>query len=405
MMSTINSYILRQTAKPLVAAILIALLILLAERMLRLLDLVLDSRGSLTALMRLLAFLIPHYMALALPAAFFLGILLAFSRLHERSELDACGATGIGLTYLLRPVLALALLLTVISALSFSVLQPVSRYTYRALLHDVTETSLSLYLQEGVFMEVSDTSFMAEKITQGGRQFHKIFIYENKGDGSTLVTTAERGRLAPGPNGGDTLLVLENGVRLQTGAPPGNLNADLSRNDGALTFTRTQMELDLGKRKLFRARGKDERELTLPELWRSRDNPPANVRIEDLLAEFNNRTVRILTVFFLPFLAIPFAIGGRRVHRVYGIATGLLLLVVYNEVLNAGSALVAAGHVGPALGQWLPFALFAGGSVMLFRRTAQRVPRGIGPPLALRRLEQLCRRAVSALSPARRESG
>ena len=46
-MSTISSYILRHTIAPLLVAVAIALLVLLTERMLRLLDLVLDTGGGL----------------------------------------------------------------------------------------------------------------------------------------------------------------------------------------------------------------------------------------------------------------------------------------------------------------------------------------------------------------------
>ena len=86
-MSTINWYILRQAAAPLLIAILVALLMLLTERMLRLLDMVLDSSGSLHILIEMLGFLVPHYVALALPIAFFLGVLLAFSGMHQRKTL------------------------------------------------------------------------------------------------------------------------------------------------------------------------------------------------------------------------------------------------------------------------------------------------------------------------------
>src|SRR3546814_13713323 len=102
-MSTISSYILRQTMGPLLAAVGIALLVLLTERMLRLLDMALDTGSGLTLLLKMLAFLVPHYMALALPAAFFLGDLLAFSPLHQNSALDSLDSAGIGLPRLLSP--------------------------------------------------------------------------------------------------------------------------------------------------------------------------------------------------------------------------------------------------------------------------------------------------------------
>src|SRR3546814_20957411 len=111
-MSTISSYILRQTMGPLLAAVAIALLVLLTERMLRLLDLVLDTRSGLTLLLQMLAFLVPHYLALALQAALFLGVLLPVRRHHQNRQLDALAAARIRLRRLLPPVVMLPLVLT-----------------------------------------------------------------------------------------------------------------------------------------------------------------------------------------------------------------------------------------------------------------------------------------------------
>jgi lipopolysaccharide export system permease protein len=86
-MTTLNAYVLRLTVKPLFVAVLIALLLLLVERMLRLLDLVLGSKGSLDVLVKLLTFLVPHYMGLAIPAAFFLALVITFSGLQRDSEI------------------------------------------------------------------------------------------------------------------------------------------------------------------------------------------------------------------------------------------------------------------------------------------------------------------------------
>ena len=160
-MSTINRYILRQAATPLLIAILIALLMLLTERMLRLLDLVLDSSGSLNILLEMLAFLVPHYVALALPVAFFLGILLAFSGMHQRNEINALGSAGIGLHTLLRPVLALAAFLTLLSLLNTAFIQPHARYLYRSLVDYLSSAAATAYLQNGAFLELDGYTFLA----------------------------------------------------------------------------------------------------------------------------------------------------------------------------------------------------------------------------------------------------
>ncbi len=372
-MSTISSYILRQTMRPLLAAIAIALLVLLTERMLRLLDLVLDTGGGLTVLLQMLAFLVPHYMALALPAAFFLGVLLAFGRLHQNN--------GVGLRRLVSPVLLLALALSVISAVNFAVGQPYARYIYRALVHDVAEAAANVYLQERTFMEVDGVTFMAERIWRRSQEFARIFIYEEKPDGEATAMTAQRGSLDVAPRGQTSTLFLQDGVRLESqlraaaasSAPEGE-GGDTQA--GVLNFSQLQVPIDLVGESGFRPRGEDERELTLIELWRHRLAPPKGVNTHQMLAEFHDRLVRSLSVLFLPFLAVPFALGPRRMRQAYGIAGGLIILVAYNQLLAIGKSLASIDRLPSLAGQWLPFVVFAVGSLWLFYRSAYRVPRG-----------------------------
>jgi len=375
-MSIINSYILRQTMAPLLVAIAIALLVLLTERMLRLLDLILDSQGGLTVLLQMLAFLVPHYVALALPAAFFLGVLLAFSRLHQNRELDALGSAGIGLPRLIRPVMMLAIALTVISAANFSVGQPYARYIYRALVHDVAETAVNVYLQERTFMEVKGVTFMAERIRQSSQEFAQVFIYEEDESGKTTAMTAERGKLNIGASGERSTLLLSDGVRLETAKPVSPESGDRDSGYGVLRFGQFQIPIDLVLPDGFRPRGEDERELTLWELLEQRATPPPGVEEDEMLAEFHDRLVRSFSVLFLPFLAIPFALGPRRTRQAYGIAAGLVVLVIYNQFLSIGKSLASIGEVSPLIGLWLPFAVLALGSAYLFHRRAVVVSSG-----------------------------
>ncbi len=396
-MSTISSYVLRQTTWPLLATVVLALLVLLTERMLRLLDLVLDSRGSLTALLRMLAYLTPHYMSLALPVAFFLGILLTFSGLQQRSELDALCSAGIGLHRLIKPVLALAVFLTLLSAVNFGWAQPFARYTYRALVHAITEASLNIYLQERTFMQVGDATFMADRVQRGGRQFAGVFIYQDDGEGTSSVTSAQRGRLVQPQDSDQSILVLDSGVRLRTQAA----DASSERGTGLLVFERFQMPIDLTEKRQFRSRGEDERELTLPELWSQRDQPPLGITTAQMLAEMNDRLVRICSVIFLPFLAVPFAIGQRRIHSAYGIVSGLVTLILYNEVLTVGKSMASVERISPLIGHWAPLVLFAAGSIYFFRRSAFLVPGG--GTLPLERLEGLARGLIDSIAAARRQ--
>ena len=143
-MRTIDLYVFRLVLRPLVGALLVALLVLLIERMLRLLDFVLGSNGPLEVVFEILAYLVPHYMSLALPISLYLGILLAFNRLSRDGELDAFQSAGIGLLRLSRSALFIAFWVTLIAAVLFSHLRPYGRYAYQSVVFVITNASFGV---------------------------------------------------------------------------------------------------------------------------------------------------------------------------------------------------------------------------------------------------------------------
>jgi lipopolysaccharide export system permease protein len=401
-MSTINSYILRQAATPLLTAVIIALVMLLTERMLRLLDLVLDSRGPLHVLLEMLALLIPHYVALALPVAFFLGVLLTFSGMHQRNEIDALRSAGIGLHALLRPVLVLAGFLTLLSLLNTSIIQPHARYLYRTLVHFLSNATATAYLQDGVFLEVDGFTFMAEKIDRDRAYFSKVFIYQSGKSGRSRVITAKEGRIVSTSKKGTSVLLLTAGERIQIRPKTPLEEGKASPDFDVVTFGSLRVPINLGVPPAFRRRGADERELTLEELWSQRNVPPRDATSEEMLAEFNDRLIRIVSVFFLPFLAIGFAIAPPRTHRAYNIVFGILILIIYNEIVRVGKISASEGQVSVALGQWLPFVVYAIYSVYIFCRQAFGTTKGSGLNWVIAKLEDSRRLLWSRLSVARR---
>src|SRR5581483_2537638 len=113
-------------------------------------------------------------------------------------------------------------------------------------------------------------------------------------------------------------------------------------------------------------RGEKESELTIPELIYYANHTPDYLDIEDIMAEINGRLARTVSVFFLPFLALPIGMSSRRTSKSLRMVVGVLFLIVYYEVLQFGEAMVRKGIVGPVPSLWLPCGLFAISSIWLF---------------------------------------
>ena len=89
-----DRYIARLVATPLIATLVIAAMLLLLDKMLRLFDFVAAEGGPVSVVWRMLANLIPEYMSLGIPIGLLLGILLAFRGLATSSEIDIFRAVG-----------------------------------------------------------------------------------------------------------------------------------------------------------------------------------------------------------------------------------------------------------------------------------------------------------------------
>jgi len=372
-MRAIDRYILREIWRPLAVTLMLSLVILLIERMLRVLDLVLGSNGPLNLIFQMLAYLVPHYIGLALPLGLFLGVLFGFRRLNTDHELYAIHAAGIGLHGLLRPVILTTVLVAAISAVTISHLQPYARYAYRAVVFNVTNVLFQAILQEGIFSKVEDTTFMTEEISTDKQQFKKVFIYRDEPKSRWVAITAREGRLIEEEAGRLPSLWLLDGVRL-SGADQQEISDRGAELPGALRFDELQASLGNIDGHIFRARGEDEREFTLPELWQQRHSPPEGVDTNDMVAEFNTRIVRVLSILVLPLLAVSLARGTPRSARAYAIAIGVFVLLAYNETLNFGKNLVESGDVGPVIGLWIPFLFLAFACIAYFLRCSLTVP-------------------------------
>lgn len=405
-MSTYSRYILAQVARPMVATILIALVALLAERTMRVVDLVVGWRGSLIVVVEMLGYLVPHYMGLAIPAAFFLGVLLTFARLSREGELAAIYASGVGLGRLLRPILLFSVLVMAAVTLLASYLQPYGRYAYRAAGQALTNASFATLLQGGVFTTLGDTTYMVEQISPDRGGLGRVFVYGRNDAGDSVAVTAASGRVERAGPTEPIVLRLKDGLQQVVPAPaPQGAKSDRP-GDVVLRFRDfdTQFGSDMGE---LRPRGEDERELTLVELWRARAAPPEDIDASEIAAELHGRLVRIASLPVLPFLAIPLALGRIRGGRSYGLVIGLATLIAYHQLLQMGEALVDDGQLPAWLGLWVPTGLFAALSFWLFARAATRVPDPKGAPWVDRQVDRLValfrrKPAVSALATAGR---
>jgi Predicted permeases len=395
-MNTLDLYVARRILKPLSIALFVAVLVLLLERLLRLLDIILGSDGPVGIFFQIMAYLVPEYAGLALPMSLMMGVMLGFNQLSRDGEVDAFQSSGLGLRRQARPALVIGLLTAAFAGIIVGYVKPFTRYAYQSVVYAATETALNVLLRPNVFAEIGSKTVFIEGIRPETGTFTDVFIYDRDDSGGSVVITARDGAMTRAQAGGAPVLRLFDGVRIAVGSRDEKMEQVDSEaapsTAGVLRFNELRTAMTGENAGLFRPRGGDRREYTLDELWKLRNAPPEGIRQSDIISEFYSRIVQTLSIPAIPLLAIALGIvGRRRSDRIYGIAAGLLILVGYNQTLELGKNLVQGGEVGPAVALWLPLTLFIAGSLWMFYRVAECVPRGLLSELANAIGERLAR--------------
>lgn len=392
----INRYMLGLLARPLAGTLLLVLPALLLERLLRLFDLLAGTGSTAGAIARLLLYLLPYYLGLALPAALFLAVYAVVARLSQDHELDALQAMGFSLARLSRPFLVVGVLFAALSIGLYGYVQPLSRYAYRAAFHALTNAGWNATLVPGEFVQIGSrlTVYVERRDAETGL-LHGILVRQRREDESEVLTTAQTGRLVVDPEESDLLIELEEGQQI-TRSPNGRVS---TLSFGSSTHTRAFVQ----RLPIFRGRGADEREMTLQELWSARSMLDPPVQRRRLESEFHGRLARAASLLLLPLLAMPMGLAAQRSRRSTAILLGALILVIYQQALQLMEALGDVGRVDPRLALWIPFLLFAAFSIGIFRHSNGHPHEGAFDRL-LARLDQAVEAVVSRFR-RQRDSG
>lgn len=374
-MKRIDLYLLRQILTPMLTTLTIAAMLLLLDKMLNLFDFVIKEGGPVSVVWRMLGNIAPQYFGLAIPIGLLLGCILAFRKLALSSELDALSAVGVSYRRLLRVPIALSLILAFLTFLLNGFVQPISRYSYEELRYELRSGALGASIKVGEFVSIGDELTMkVEESRDGGRKLMNIFAYQESDNGAKqLVVTADSGAFFATDDPDRMLFRLFDGTLTTFDAG--------TQRPRYLSFDVQDLPIDLPKSEAFRDRGDGELEKTTFEMLNQLSGGVLEGRERAAtIANLNYRAAHILTLFVLPFLAIPMGVPPKRSASAVGVFTGIAMLIAYNEFLELGEAMIRANGTSPALAIWLPYTIFALVSFRLYWVATRKVG---GQPLKL----------------------
>jgi len=272
------------------------------------------------------------YLTTLLPIALFLGIMLALARLSRDGEMAALSACGFGPGRMLVPVGALTLLLVVCTGWLSLVLTPAASRQIEEIRFQAGQHVELSAIEAGRFTspDSGDTVVYAREVV--GDELRDVFIQRQQGD-RVVAIVAARGRRVIDASTGELAFVLEDGRRYE-GVP------------GQGKF----LVIDFGEQRIP-VRRKEEREFKAaaagkPTLALLESSMPAD------RAELQWRISFPLSLIVLGLLAVPLSRSSPREGRYARLGIGLLIYIVYANMMSISSGWVQRGVISEWLGMW-----------------------------------------------------
>lgn len=339
----------------------VLLLIIMSGRFVRYLADAAAGKLDASVLLTLMGFRLPSFLELIIPLGFFIGILLAYGRLHVDSEMTVLSACGMSERRLVGYTLVCAVFVAAIVALFSMYISPKGVQASEALFAEQRSRTEFETLKPARFHKLSgrDGVSYAQGVSDDKKQLQKVFL---AGSGDTderlSVLTAATGETVINRATGKRYLVLKDGYQYR--GQPGDADFEV------ITFARYSQYVPEPE---YEASAKKTTDGMSTAMLLELDTAEANAALQWRLS-------LPLLVIIIALLAVPLSRTRPRKGRYVKMIPAILLYIVYLVSSNAARGMLEDGSAPTQYLLWfihgaffsLAIILLAGPRVLAFRR-------------------------------------
>ncbi|HEY0722075.1 MAG TPA: LPS export ABC transporter permease LptF [Gammaproteobacteria bacterium] len=332
-MNILNRYLLREIGLTFIGVTGLLLLIFISGTLVRILVETLEGDYPATIMFALLGLKGAGSLMLVVPIALFISVLLALGRLYHDSEMAAMLACGIGPEQILRSVARVAIFVAVVVAWLALFFSPWAEEMSHQLLDEAASKPEIEGINAGRFNILGDGNYLVyvESLSVDRRSISQLFAHALH-QGQEYLVTSSGAREVQDPSG-DRYLVLENGFRYEGKAGQSAFNIVQFREHGLLLKERAIVP---SKR----------RRNAISTLTLLASTVPADQ------AELQWRLAVPISTLLLALLAVPLSRTAPREGRFGRLLAGILLYIVYNNLLSVARSALGKGEVPFWVGTW-----------------------------------------------------
>ena len=340
MLRILDRYIFREIASTWLAVTLILLTILLTNQFARVLGDVAKGQLPKGAAFDVIGLSAVQYLTVLVPIGLFLSIMLALGRLYRDSEMPAMMACRVGPSGIYRPLFWL--MLPLVAGVGYIAIDvgPRALVAVERIGAEARREADLRSIEPGRFTVFGPDQAVVygERVTADGIM-ENVFM-QRIVDGDTVeVVVAERGEQVDSEDPDVRLLVLHDGRRYE-GVPGSQQFRVVEFAEHGIPYQLPSLDPPDPR----------PREMLVTSLMRSSD--------PEHRAELQWRLGVPLSTVILAIFAVPLSRSQPRAGRYGRLAIGLLVFIIYFNLLSAAKAWFENGDVTPAVGLWWVHGLF-----------------------------------------------
>ena len=366
----LDRYVIKELGPPFVIGVGVFTFFLVIDRIFQLTDLVITKNVPFALVMPLLAYMLPAFLALTLPMALLVAVLLVGGRLAGDLEVAALKASGVSPLRLFRPFLTVGIVVTLLIAWLTLVVGPWSSGAFQRQLFLILQSRASTGIKERTFSATfSQFVIYVDEVSASQVRLKGLLVSDERNPEQSRIIVAREGRL-----------LSDEATRRIT----------LRFLDGSIN------ESDVGDRRRFRQTYFSLYDMTLPvdspiAAVSREEKPEKQMPVRQLLAEAHRLRregqpsapyyVELHKRFALPVAALVFTLVGfplgirsHRGGRAAALALSFGIVVGYYILYNSMEGFALRGRIPAGVAVWIPNAILAVMGALLLRASVVGAP-------------------------------
>jgi lipopolysaccharide export system permease protein len=367
MRRTTYIYILKETLPIFFIGLLTFTVIVLMDKILKLIELFVSGVNFFQILM-LLFFISPSFLIFTIPMALLLGTLLSFGRLSGDSEITAFKASGISLYQLYLPISILSVSAYLLTSFLVFYGLPWGNRGFISTVYLMTQSKANFEIKERVFIDIfKGFVIYVDKVPIQGKRMEGVLIFDRREKENINTIFAKEGFLSSNPESQEVVLRL--------------LDGEIHRFESKtnvyqkMKFDTYDLRLEIEKALAAWGARLREKEMSIDEIKKKIETKKMiGEDTTDLEIEFHRRYAIPFACIIFGLVGVPLGIQPRRSGRSYGFILSIFIILTYYISLTLFEIFGEKKTISVFLAGWAPNFLFGGLGIYLLVKTAKESP-------------------------------